>query len=172
MNRLMLVDDEAIITTQLEERLKFMGYEVAGSASSGEEALNKARCLKPDLILMDIVMPGKLDGIDASEIIKKELDIPVIFLTGYINDEFIMKAMKVEPFGYISKPFQEGQLKAAIEIALQKKDIGRALCKKCDTLEKRDKENTSKLLAVKKELKQEIKGHLQTKQAFEKKKRS
>lgn len=172
MSRLMLVDDEAIITMQLEERLKFMGYEVVGSASSGEEALNKARCLKPDLILMDIVMPGKLDGIDASEIIKKELDIPVIFLTGYMNDEFIMRAKKAEPFGYICKPFQEGQVKTAIEIALQRNDIYKVLCEKCDTLEKRDKENTSELLAVKKKLKQEIKGHLQTEQTLKKKKRS
>ena len=71
MYRVMLVDDESIVTMQLEERLVSMGYEVVGTASSAEEAIGMARQRVPDTILMDIVMPGKLDGIDASETIKK-----------------------------------------------------------------------------------------------------
>lgn len=127
MNKIMVVDDEVIINMQLQERLVSMKYDVVGSASSGEEAVDMAGRVKPDIILMDIVMPGKIDGIDASEIIKKELGIPVIFLTAYADDNFIKRAKNVQPFGYILKPFQEDQIKAAIEIGLYKKDMERRL---------------------------------------------
>ena len=112
------MDDEASITTQLEERLTNMGYNVIGSASSGEEAVAMATQLNPDIILMDIVMPGKLDGIDASEIIRTKLGIPVIFLTAYADDKFVNRARCVEPLGYIIKPFQDRELAATIEVAL------------------------------------------------------
>lgn len=124
MSRILVVDDEVVITMQLEERLSSMGYDVAGRASSGKEAVDKAKKLTPDLILMDIVMPGEIDGIEASGIIKEELDIPVIFLTAFADDENIMKAKATEPFGYIVKPFQERELKAAIEVALYNKHVG------------------------------------------------
>jgi len=128
MYKIMVVDDEAVITTQLEESLTSMGYEVAGSVYSGKEAVEMARHLRPDLILMDIVMPGKLDGIDAAEIIKEKQDIPVIFLTAYADDNLINRARNSEPFGYIVKPFQEREIKAAIEVALYKKEMERRLC--------------------------------------------
>lgn len=122
VNRIMVVDDEAIITSQLEERLNTVGYDVVGRASSGMEAVEMALNLIPDLILMDIVMPGEIDGIRAVEIINGELDIPVIFLTSYASTEFLEKAKKVEPFGYILKPFDVLSLKASIDIALYKKE--------------------------------------------------
>jgi len=117
----MVVDDEAVITTQLEERLQSMEYDVVGTASSAEESVSMARELCPDLILMDIVMKGELDGIDAARMIKAYLDIPVIFLTAYAEDKFIKRAMEVEPFGYIVKPFRESEIRANIEIALYRK---------------------------------------------------
>ena len=123
MVRLMLADDEAVITTQLERRLSLMGYDIVGTASSGEESVELARELKPALILMDIVMPGRLDGIDAAEIIKNELDIPIIFLTAYTDDKLINRAKEIGPFGYIVKPFKEHEIKATVEIALHKKCI-------------------------------------------------
>ncbi len=130
MPKVMVVDDEAVITTQLEERLKRMGYDVTESASFGEEAIRNARRFKPDVVLMDIVMPhGKLDGIDAAKIINSELDIPIIFLTAYTNDMFLNRAKYVEPFGYIVKPFQEREIKATIDIAVYKKDIERKIKK-------------------------------------------
>lgn len=122
MHKILVVDDEAYISTQLEERLTSMGYEVVGSASSGEDSVDMAKSLMPDLILMDIVMPGRLDGIGASEIIKEQLDIPIIFLTAYADDTLIKRAKKVEPCGYILKPFQEKGLKASIEVGLYKKE--------------------------------------------------
>jgi len=125
VKRLMVVDDEAIITTQLEDRLQSMKYDVVGTASSAEESVSLARELWPDIILMDIVMKGELDGIEAAEIIKNEMDIPVIFLTGYTSDNYIERAKKVAPFGYIVKPFREDDVRANIEIALYRKDLER-----------------------------------------------
>ena len=121
MSKILVVDDEAIITMQLEERLHAMGYTVVGMAASGEDAIDKARRLSPDLILMDIVMPGKLNGIDAAQTIIGELDIPVVFVTSYADDAIIEKAKQVRPYGYIVKPFNELEIKAAIEVALFRK---------------------------------------------------
>lgn len=125
MSRILVVDDEAIITMQLEERLTAMGYTVAGMAASGEGAIDKARRLKPDLLLMDIVMPGKLNGIEAARVIMEELDIPVVFVTSYADDAIIEQAKQVRPYGYIVKPFNELEIKAAIEVALFHKNADR-----------------------------------------------
>jgi len=148
----MLVDDEAIIATQLEELLTPLGYEVAGIACSGEEAVGMAEELRPDLILMDILMPGKLDGIAAAQKIKEELDIPVIFLTGYADEELINRAKSLEPLGYVLKPFRGEQIRAAVEIALYKKDMEEVLRKAHDQLEKRVEKRTAELSVANKEL--------------------
>jgi len=121
MSNILVVDDEAIITMQLEERLSAMGYTVAGMVASGEEAVSKAKSTCPDLVLMDIVMPGKMNGIEAAKIITQELDIPVVFVTSYADDTIIEKAKNVRPYGYIVKPFNELEIKAAIEVALFRK---------------------------------------------------
>ncbi|MDD1697481.1 MAG: response regulator, partial [Methanoregula sp.] len=121
MSKILVVDDEAIITMQLEERLTAMGYTVAGMAASGEDAVDKARRMRPDLVLMDIVMPGKMNGIEAARIVTNELDIPVVFVTSYADDVIIEKAKSVRPYGYIVKPFNELEIKAAIEVALFRK---------------------------------------------------
>jgi len=121
VSKILVVDDEAIIILQLEERLSAMGYTVAGMAATGEDAVDKARSLRPDLVLMDIMMPGKMDGIEAARIIAKELDIPVVFITSYADDTVIEKAKTVRPYGYILKPFNALEIKAAIEVALFRK---------------------------------------------------
>jgi CheY-like chemotaxis protein/DNA-binding PadR family transcriptional regulator len=121
MSKILVVDDEAIITMQLEERLSAMGYTVAGMAASGEEAVEKARRIRPDLVLMDIVMPGKMNGIEAAKIVASDLNIPVVFVTSYADDAIIEKAKSVRPYGYIVKPFNELEIKAAIEVALFRK---------------------------------------------------
>jgi CheY-like chemotaxis protein len=90
-------------------------------APSGEEAIEKARSLRPDIVLMDIVMPGKMNGIEAAKIITTELDIPVVFVTSYADDRIIEQAKSVRPYGYIVKPFNELEIKAAIEVALFRK---------------------------------------------------
>jgi two-component system, response regulator PdtaR len=121
MARVLIVDDEAIITMQLAEKIRSLDHKVAGMASSGEDAIAKAHATKPDLVLMDIVMPGKTNGITAAEIINKELDIPVIFITSYADDKTLDEVKKVNPYGYIVKPFGDLELKATIEIALFRK---------------------------------------------------
>nr|WP_321353307.1 response regulator [uncultured Methanoregula sp.] len=125
MSKILVVDDEAIITMQLEERLNVMGYTVAGMAANGEDAIAKAHQLAPDLVLMDIVMPGKLNGIEAAKIIAGEMDIPIVFVTSYADDTIIEKAKQVGPYGYIVKPFNELEIKAAIEVALFRKSAER-----------------------------------------------
>lgn len=121
MARVLVVDDEAIITMQLEGSLSSMGHKVVGMTSSGEDAIAKARATKPDIILMDIVMPGKINGIAAAKVIHKELGIPVIFITSYADDKIIEEVKKVNPYGYIVKPFNELELKATVELALSRK---------------------------------------------------
>ncbi|MCX6683898.1 MAG: response regulator [Methanoregula sp.] len=122
MARVLIVDDEAIITMQLGEKISSMGHKVVGRASSGEDAIAKAHATKPDIVLMDIVMPGKTNGIAAAKVIHKELDIPVIFITSYADDKIIAEVKQVNPYGYIVKPFNELELKATIELALFRKE--------------------------------------------------
>ena len=120
---ILVVEDESIIAMNLEEHLMGMGYKVVGGASSGDEAIAKAREHRPDLILMDIVMPGEKDGIDASEEIKSEMDVPIIFLTAYADEGFVERAKRIEPVGYIVKPYEKKELRAVIDIALYKKEM-------------------------------------------------
>jgi PAS domain S-box-containing protein len=124
---ILLVDDEKIITMHLEELLTNMDYSIVGTASTGAEAVQKARELRPDLILMDIIMPGEMTGIDAAEEIKNEMRIPVIFLSAFADDKLVEKAKLSEPYSYIIKPFQGQELKAAIEIAIYKKELEKKL---------------------------------------------
>jgi PAS domain S-box-containing protein len=127
MKKIMIVEDEAVIALRLEQRLSMMGYEVVALSHSSEESLEKARELRPDLILMDIKIPGNIDGITLAKIVKSELDIPVVFLTAFAEDQIIERAKQAEPYGYIVKPFQDQELMAAVEVALYKKDAERRL---------------------------------------------
>lgn len=127
MPRILVADDEATITTHLEEKLKAMGYEVVGRAASGPEAVALSRRLKPDLVLMDIVMEGEYDGVEAARFLRQELDIPVVFLTAYGDDQLIARAKAVEPLGYILKPFQDMALRAAVEIALFNREVSQRI---------------------------------------------
>ncbi len=130
MKKIMIVEDEAVIALRLEERLIEMGYEVIGVFYSGEAAVENARGFQPDLILMDIMIPGDLDGIDAAKIVGEDLDIPVIFLTAYAEDQIIKRAKAVKPYGYLVKPIRDRELKAAIEIALYKKKFEKELAER------------------------------------------
>ena len=145
MNRLIIADDEVIISTQLEEFLKTKGFDIVGIATSGIQAVAMAKELMPDLMLMDIVMPGELDGISAASKINRELKIPVIFLTAYADEEMINRAKHIGPFGYVLKPIQEQQILAAIEIALHKQNMEQKLQEAHDMLEQRVEERTQEL---------------------------
>ncbi|KAB3543359.1 MAG: response regulator [ANME-2 cluster archaeon] len=125
--RILIVEDEAVVAENLEKVITDCGYEVVGRAASADDAVNAAIELKPDLILMDIVLLGEKNGIDASYEIKEKIDIPIIFLTAYSNLELIDKAKSVEPYAYIVKPFQDRQLFASIETALYRIQMAKKL---------------------------------------------
>ncbi len=121
--KIMVVEDDIIIRMDLVNRLQELGYTVASMASSGEEATEKARDTRPNLVLMDIKLKGKMDGVEAAEQIRTHFDIPVIYLTAYADDKTLQRAKITEPFGYIIKPFQGDELRSAIEMALYKHQI-------------------------------------------------
>lgn len=118
--KILVVDDEIIIARELEARLKAMGFEVPEIASSGAEAIALATTIAPDLILMDIVLKGEMDGIEAAEEIRRRLGVPIIYLTAYADRKTLERARITEPSGYIVKPFSERELEANIEMALYK----------------------------------------------------
>jgi DNA-binding LytR/AlgR family response regulator len=117
---ILVVEDEIIVSKDIQNSLKKLGYNIVGSAASGEKAIEVATSQKPDLILMDIMLKGDMNGIEAAEKIKEKLSVPIIFLTAYAEDATLSKAKMVEPYGYILKPFKEIDLKTAIEVAVYK----------------------------------------------------
>ena len=118
--RMMVVEDETIVALDLESRLQLMGYKVVATATRGEDAIRKAAEHRPDLVLMDIILDGPMDGIQAAEVIRERLKTPVIFLTACADEPTLERAKVTEPFGYILKPFEDRELHGHIEIALYK----------------------------------------------------
>jgi DNA-binding NarL/FixJ family response regulator len=125
--KILVIEDEFITASDIQATLKGMGFEVPGIADTGEDAIRMAGELKPDVILMDISLKGKMNGITAASVIKDKYRIPVIYLTGQSDDATINKALESEPFGYIIKPFEEKTLKATIGMALYKHAIDESL---------------------------------------------
>jgi PAS domain S-box-containing protein len=125
--RILVVEDEAITAKDIQNRLKDLGYDAPAIASSGEEAIKKVEEIKPDLVLMDIVLKGDIDGIDAAEQIRDRFDIPVVYLTAYIDEARLEKTRVTEPYGYIIKLCEEKELRPVIEMALQRHKQEKAL---------------------------------------------
>lgn len=115
-----IVEDESIVASDIRDALQHLGYEVTGMARSGEIALEKIGEAKPDIILMDIQLAGKLDGIETAARIRETHNIPVVYLTANSDTPVLERAKATEPYGYILKPFDERDLKSTIEIALHK----------------------------------------------------
>lgn len=118
--QIVVVEDEGLVALEIKEGLENMGYEVPYVFSSGEEALAVMESDKPDLVLMDIRIEGKLDGIETAKIIRRNFEIPIIFLTAHSDEKTLQRAKVTESYGYLLKPFEDRALKAAIEIALFK----------------------------------------------------
>lgn len=116
--RILIVEDQSIVALDIQNRLKGLKYNVAGIASSGAGAIKKAEELKPDLILMDIMLKGDMDGINAAGEIRKRIDIPIIYLTAYADNDTLQRAKITRPFGYLLKPFEEKELYTTIEMSL------------------------------------------------------
>jgi two-component system, cell cycle sensor histidine kinase and response regulator CckA len=126
-SRILIVEDEGIIAKDIQSTLNRLGYSVIGIASSGEEAIKKAMEIHPDIVLMDIVLEGAMDGVEAAKYIRDHFDIPVVYLTAYSDDTTLQRAKITEPFGYILKPFQEKELYTTIEMAIYKHTMQRKL---------------------------------------------
>jgi two-component system, cell cycle sensor histidine kinase and response regulator CckA len=116
--QVLVVEDESIVAKGIEYELQRLGYGVPAVASSGEEALRKAAETSPDLVLMDIVLKGQLDGVETAEELRQRFDIPVVYLTAYADDQTLKRAKTTDPYGYLVKPFEEKELRTTIEIAL------------------------------------------------------
>lgn len=133
-NNILVIEDEAIVSKDIQQSLKKLGYNIVGSASTGEKAVILALETKPDLVLMDIMLKGDMSGIDAAEQIRNKLSIPVIYLTAYADESTLEKAKVTEPYGYIIKPFKEVDLHTSIEMALYKHSKEREVIKERDFL--------------------------------------
>ncbi|PWR69834.1 response regulator [Methanospirillum lacunae] len=126
-SRIIIVEDELIISLEIKETLRRLGYEVVARVISGEDAIEKAGELKPDLILMDIRLEGEMDGITAAKRIIDLYDIPIIFLTGQSDEATLKRAIEISPSGYLVKPFNDRELFSNIEMSIHKHKVRKKL---------------------------------------------
>jgi two-component system cell cycle sensor histidine kinase/response regulator CckA len=125
--KILVVEDERIVAEDIRRSLKKLGYDVCGVVSTGQEAIRKAIQLRPDLVLMDIVLRMHMNGIQAAAAIHEKIDVPVIYLTAYADSDTLEKAKQTEPYGYLLKPFENRELQTAIEMSLYKHRTERRL---------------------------------------------
>ncbi|MFK8045328.1 MAG: response regulator [Crocinitomicaceae bacterium] len=116
----LVVEDESIVSKDIQHSLKKLGYTIVGAAATGEKAYELATTLHTDIILMDIMLKGEMDGIETAEKIRGEVNVPIIYLTAYADKSTLEKAKITEPYGYIIKPFKDVDLHTTIEMALYK----------------------------------------------------
>lgn len=126
-SKILIVEDEGIEALDIQHRLISLGYSSPEVAYSGEEAIRKVEEICPDLVLMDIMLHGGIDGVTAADQIHARFDIPVVYLTAYADDDTLRRAKVTEPFGYLVKPFKERELHVTIDVALYKHKMERKL---------------------------------------------
>lgn len=118
--KVLIVEDDNVILSIEKWRLSKLGFDVCGSAETGADAINCVAKMQPDIVLMDISLKGEIDGIETASRIKKNFDIPVIFVSSYTDEEIITRARAVNADGFIKKPFDDDSLRIAIELGLKK----------------------------------------------------
>lgn len=118
--KILVVEDDINVATVLEARLESYGYAVCAIAETGKGAVDATNAHHPDLVLMDIMLKGEMNGIEAAEIINQEHDMPIIYLTCLNSDEIMDRAINTNPYGYIVKPYDYGELRSCIAVALTK----------------------------------------------------
>ena len=118
--KILIVEDEKILAMGLKKKLEKLGFSVTDLASSGAEAIESVKKVQPDLVLMDIVLKGAMDGIETAKFIVNLYAVPIIYLTAYADDEILARAEKTCPYGYILKPYKDSELKANIKMAVYK----------------------------------------------------
>jgi PAS domain S-box-containing protein len=154
--RIFIVEDEAIVANDIKETLKSLGYHVAGTAKSGESALDKIPEARPDLVLMDIHLAGKMDGVDTAKEIHRTSDIPVIYLTAYADKALLERAKLTEPYGYLIKPYDERELQSVIEMARFKYGMDKKLKESEDRLRNLNNELETRVAARTATLEQQL----------------
>ncbi|HXF93562.1 MAG TPA: response regulator [Nitrospiraceae bacterium] len=125
--KILVVEDEPIVARDIQLSLQRLGYDVPATAASGEEAIRKAAETRPDLVVMDIVLKGKMDGVETAQQLKDRLNVPVIYLTAFADDQTLERAKTTAPAGYMLKPYQPHELRTSIEIALYRSQSERSL---------------------------------------------
>jgi len=118
----LVVEDEGVTALDISQSLQHLGYGVLGTCDTGEAAVQRAGELKPDLILMDIMLKGTMDGITAAAQIRAQRNVPVVFLTAYADEGTLSRAKITDPYGYVLKPFEEAELRTAIELAMHRRE--------------------------------------------------
>jgi PAS domain S-box-containing protein len=118
--QILIVEDELILAKDLALTLESLGYEISGVTTSGEDAVSMAERSRPDLALMDIRLTGEIDGITAADLLRSNFDVPVVYLTGYAENDVLERAKRTEPYGYLAKPATLLELRSTIETALYK----------------------------------------------------
>ena len=119
--RILIVEDEPIVSRDIQDTIVSFGYEVAATASSGEEAVKKAAEWTPDLVLMDIVLKGDMDGVEAAACIQAQRNVLVVYMSAHSEIEILDRAKLICPYGYVMKPFTERELAMAIEVTLARR---------------------------------------------------
>ncbi len=120
MANILIVEDESIVALDIQDKVERLGYSVLAVVSSGENAIEEVKKSQPDLVLMDIVLKGEIDGIETAERIREHFDIPIIYLTAHSDNQTLKRAKITGPFGYLVKPFVDSELRSAIEAVLSK----------------------------------------------------
>jgi signal transduction histidine kinase len=118
--RLLIVEDERIVALDLAATLTSFGYVVTDLATTGEEAIAKARAAQPALVVMDVRLAGSMDGIEAAARICRERTVPIVYLTAHADQKTLQHALGTQPLAYLIKPFRSAELRCAIELALHK----------------------------------------------------
>ena len=122
---ILVVEDEMLVAMDIRNKLKALGYEVRGVVATGEEAIRRAEETRPDLVLMDIQLNGRINGVEAARVIRQQFRLPVVFLTAYHDSETLEQVKDVDPSGYLLKPFEGRHLRTAVELALAQEGRGR-----------------------------------------------
>ena len=117
--KILVVEDERLIARDIAMQLRDLGYEPHGPADTGEQAIAMAGELRPDLVLMDVHLRGAMDGIEAAQAIRIQFDVPTVFLSAFSGDESSARAQLAKPAGYLSKPFEDYELREVIEAAFK-----------------------------------------------------
>ena len=120
MFKVMVVEDEGIIALVLKSRLEKMGFEVPEPISSGQEAINRFPAMMPDIVMMDVTLGKGMDGISTAAQLKRERDVPIIFLSAYSDDATLARAAEIAPVRYLKKPFADGELQEALQEAVSR----------------------------------------------------